>query len=177
MSPQVIEGSGSHGHKDATTQIAHIGDVLCTQLPPCDFALCHDEFRMHLDVQCLQVGHLLLQGRALFRQRALPRIGTLFPLTAVMSEISRLVRNFGQVGKALLHDSLSRAYVFFLDFEDLRTAADGVDQKTGKEADGDTSVVAADSEVYEVPALGPCREARARRELDNHEDVVQDSGD
>jgi hypothetical protein len=176
MSLQVIEGSGSHRHKDTTTQIAHSGDVLCTQLPPCDLTLCHDEFCMHLDVQCFQVGRLLLQGRALFRQRALPSVRTLFLLTAVMSEISRLVHNFGQVGKALLHYSLSRAYVFLLDFEDLRTAADGVYQNTGKETDGDTSVVAADSEVYEIPALGPCREARARRELHNHEDVVQDCG-
>jgi hypothetical protein len=71
-----------------------------------------------------------------------------------MSEISLLVHNLGQVGKALLHGSLSRVYVLFLDFEDLRTAADGIDQKTGNEADGDTSVVAADSEVYEIPALG-----------------------
>jgi hypothetical protein len=66
--------------------------------------------------------------------------------------------------------------VLLLDLEDLGTTADGVYDDTRNEGYGDSSVVAADGKVDEIPTLCPSSESRAGGKLNNHEDVVQDRG-
>jgi hypothetical protein len=63
-----------------------------------------------------------------------------------------------------------------LDLKDLRATADRVYEDTGDERYGDSSIVTSDGKVYEIPALRPSSETRARGKLNNHKDVVQDRG-
>lgn len=82
-----------------------------------------------------------------------------------------------QIADASAQDCLCRVQVLFLDLKNLRAAANWVYQDARNEGYRDTGVVAANCEVDKIPALRPSVEARARGELDDHEDIVQNRRD
>jgi hypothetical protein len=85
---------------------------------------------------------------------------------------SRKSRLLAKIAGAALYNRLCRTKILFLDLEDLGATADRIYDDSGDEGYGNSSVVAADGKVDEVPTLCPSSESRAGGKLNNHEDVV-----